>query len=342
MAVKVATSKGCIRALREVTIMHRLGLLDSESPFCVAVESALMVKARMHIVMQWAEYGTLFSLLDRQTSQLPEATCKVLTWSLLSALSFCHARGIAHLDVKAENALLIKRGEEHAAAAAASGFAFPADAGPYVAVLCDFGEAAELSLKQHPEDDERASADMPGVPAVPLASSASDTSAHSRQTSAQSTAHSVAEAPAFAYDAYDEPCHSHLAGSLDYVAPDVLRKSYRPREADMWSMGVTLFLMLSNQLPFMAATQELTEHRILNQREPLPRSVFPRVSEAAASLLLHLLRRDAAQRLSADDALRHPWISGKGGDAPWAAAMAAIPTGLDVPFTHETSEETEV
>ena len=41
----------------------------------------------------------------------------------------------------------------------------------------------------------------------------------------------------------------------------------------MWSMGVTLFLMLSNQLPFMAATQELTEHRILNQREPLPRSV---------------------------------------------------------------------
>jgi serine/threonine protein kinase len=368
--------------------MHRLQLLDGESPFCVAVTSAYMVKARMHVVMQWAEYGTLYSLLDRETEQVSESSAKVMAWSLLVGLDYCHARGIAHLDVKAENALLVKRLPAHERVAAASDFLFPPDAAPYVAVLCDFGEAVELPASgddkaaKRPPDVTTPPAAAVGAPGISEASSR-EASANSRSSSTRSSLRRKPSTPSSSprcsrsssgrsapqstganqgaqsphpiangnsattsgeaspgYASFREPLHTALAGSLDYVAPEILLKAYRPREADMWSMGVTLFLMLTNQLPFMAATRELTEHRILNQREPLPPAVLPRVSEAGASLLLHLLRRDPTKRLRAADAVRHPWICAKPGEG--AAQLACIPTGLDIPFTCEAALETEV
>lgn len=363
MAIKVAAKRGCLKSLQEVYVMQCLGLLDGASPLCIAVNAVYIVKARAHVVMQWAPYGTLFSFLDRETTQIKEADAQVMAWSLLAALDYCHARKVAHRDVKAENALIVHRTPAHAEAAAATGFVFPDGAGPYVAILCDFGEAVETRPARRRRADTLSST-CESVAASSLSSSPSTSApalgrAASRAPLAPTlleTDSSSNELATFATTSQIEPEISatqsertemndddqlaDLAGSLDYVAPEVLLRAYHPRRADMWSAGVTIFLVFTNQLPFLAATPELTEHRVLHQRESLPRSVLPRLSEDAASLLLNLLRRNPARRLTAAEALCHPWLCADPDRR--RSTLGAIPMDLDVPFTIEAGLETDV
>ena len=56
---------------------------------------------------------------------------------------------------------------------------------------------------------------------------------------------------------------SELVGTPDYLAPEVLAKRYHPAKADCWSLGVTLWLMLTDSLPFLAGLQLLTLHPVV-------------------------------------------------------------------------------
>jgi serine/threonine protein kinase len=101
---------------------------------------------------------------------------------------------------------------------------------------------------------------------------------------------------------------SALVGSPDYLAPEVLAGRYHPAKADCWSLGATLYLMLTDTMPFMAPTAELTEQRVRSLREPLPPAVARRVSRGCMSVLLGLLRRSVGSRLSSTDLWQHPWV----------------------------------
>eukprot|EP00730_Choanoeca_flexa_P012921 TRINITY_DN4765_c0_g2_i1.p2 TRINITY_DN4765_c0_g2~~TRINITY_DN4765_c0_g2_i1.p2 ORF type:complete len:413 (+),score=70.15 TRINITY_DN4765_c0_g2_i1:228-1466(+) len=99
-----------------------------------------------------------------------------------------------------------------------------------------------------------------------------------------------------------------LVGSPDYLAPEVIKRRYHPAKADCWSLGVTLYLMLTDTLPFMAPTQELTELRVRTLHERLTPAIAHRVSKACIAAVLGLLRRDVSRRLSSDLLWHHPWL----------------------------------
>ena len=48
----------------------------------------------------------------------------------------------------------------------------------------------------------------------------------------------------------------------NYVAPEVIKGRYRPAPADMWSLGVVAYVLISGVLPFNADTLDLIKHRI--------------------------------------------------------------------------------
>ena len=101
---------------------------------------------------------------------------------------------------------------------------------------------------------------------------------------------------------------SALVGSADYLAPEVLAGRYHPAKADCWSLGATLFLMITDTMPFMAPTAELTAQRVRTLREPLPPAVARRVSRGCMGVLLGLLRRTVGSRLSSTQLWQHPWL----------------------------------
>ncbi|ONM32989.1 CBL-interacting serine/threonine-protein kinase 4 [Zea mays] len=90
------------RVLREVTAMRRL-----RHPNVLRLHEVLATRSRIYLVMELAPGGDLLSKIAAlPRRRLPEHAVRRVFGQLVAALSYCHARGVAHRDVKPQNVLL--------------------------------------------------------------------------------------------------------------------------------------------------------------------------------------------------------------------------------------------
>nr|XP_004659290.2 sperm motility kinase 4A-like [Jaculus jaculus] len=106
--------------------------------------------------------------------------------------------------------------------------------------------------------------------------------------------------------------------TADYRAPELfLRRRYDGPKADIWSLGVILFLMVTGSQPFEAHSLQSLQKKIVAGRYTLP----PHLPVDLENILRQLLRVDPAERPALDDILQHPWISRcSGAQAPRLSA----------------------
>ncbi|KAG5178661.1 kinase-like domain-containing protein [Tribonema minus] len=99
-------------------------------------------------------------------------------------------------------------------------------------------------------------------------------------------------------------------GTLSYVAPEVLTLNGYGREADMWSVGTIMYLLLRGRLPFDidGESREKIIERTINGTIDTDDAVWKALSQDARDLMLGLLNKDIKRRMSAKEALLHPWI----------------------------------
>ncbi|KAJ9671201.1 hypothetical protein PVL29_027269 [Vitis rotundifolia] len=95
---------------------------------------------------------------------------------------------------------------------------------------------------------------------------------------------------------------SDVVGSPYYVAPEVLCKHYGP-EADVWSAGVILYILLSGVPPFWAETETGIFRQILQGKLDFESEPWPCISETAKELLRKMLDRNPKKRLTAHEVL---------------------------------------
>ncbi|KAM3685024.1 hypothetical protein ACB098_11G089300 [Castanea mollissima] len=115
---------------------------------------------------------------------------------------------------------------------------------------------------------------------------------------------------------------SDVVGSPYYVAPEVLRKLYGP-EADVWSAGVILYILLSGVPPFWAESEQGIFEQVLHGDLDFTSEPWPSISESAKDLVRKMLVRDPRRRPTAHDVLCHPWvqIDGVAPDKPLDSAV---------------------
>lgn len=111
--------------------------------------------------------------------------------------------------------------------------------------------------------------------------------------------------------AKDDEVVKDLAGSPYYVAPEVLENVKRTgktwKAADMWSVGVILYLFCFGYPPFNGHSQDKIFAAIRRGRYKFPQNTT--ISPQACDLITKLLLMNPDERLTAEQVLAHPWIS---------------------------------
>ncbi|XP_057997076.1 CDPK-related kinase 3 isoform X2 [Hevea brasiliensis] len=98
-----------------------------------------------------------------------------------------------------------------------------------------------------------------------------------------------------------------IVGSAYYVAPEVLHRSYS-LEADIWSIGVISYILLCGSRPFWARTESGIFRAVLRSDPNFDDLPWPSISPEAKDFVKRLLNKDYRKRMTAVQALTHPWL----------------------------------
>lgn len=113
---------------------------------------------------------------------------------------------------------------------------------------------------------------------------------------------------------FDNRTRMHQAcGSVAYVAPEVLRRSYTGGGCDLWSLGVIVFMLLSGYPPFYAKTEDKMIVLIEKGKYCMRPERWDRIGAEAKDFVKRLLDMDENRRMTAEVALKHPWIQMRSG-----------------------------
>ncbi|XP_034561361.1 death-associated protein kinase 2 [Notolabrus celidotus] len=98
------------------------------------------------------------------------------------------------------------------------------------------------------------------------------------------------------------------SGTPQYIAPEIINYEPLSAAADMWSIGVITYILLSGLSPFQGDTDEETLANILSMKYEFDDRFFSSTSSMAKEFIQKLLVKDPRERMTADDSLHHPWI----------------------------------
>ncbi|VFR02500.1 unnamed protein product [Cuscuta campestris] len=104
-----------------------------------------------------------------------------------------------------------------------------------------------------------------------------------------------------------------IVGSAYYVAPEVLKRRSGP-ESDVWSIGVITYILLCGRRPFWDKTEDGIFKEVLRNKPDFRRKPWPSISNSGKDFVKKLLVKDPRIRLTAAQALSHPWVR-EGGNA---------------------------
>eukprot|EP00826_Nyctotherus_ovalis_P061876 TRINITY_DN8855_c0_g1_i14.p1 TRINITY_DN8855_c0_g1~~TRINITY_DN8855_c0_g1_i14.p1 ORF type:complete len:438 (+),score=116.72 TRINITY_DN8855_c0_g1_i14:265-1578(+) len=108
----------------------------------------------------------------------------------------------------------------------------------------------------------------------------------------------------------DRSTYGGVAGTPYYIAPEVLKDGLYAKACDLWSLGIVMHIMLTGYFPVGGKDIPNIFENIKKFRGPnFHLALWDSISAQAKDLLAKLLDANCRTRITADEALRHPWFS---------------------------------
>nr|XP_027202838.1 LOW QUALITY PROTEIN: calcium-dependent protein kinase 2-like [Dermatophagoides pteronyssinus] len=112
----------------------------------------------------------------------------------------------------------------------------------------------------------------------------------------------------FAAQCLSNHIFTSIVGTPYYVAPEVLSGKYT-KICDIWSCGVVMFILLSGSPPFHGKSNKETLEKVRKGEYTMNASVWKNISSAAKDLIRRMLEYNPERRITAEEALKHPWMN---------------------------------
>ncbi|CAK1546559.1 unnamed protein product [Leptosia nina] len=217
------------KTFREIAIMKRL-----RHPHIVKLYQVMESTHTLYLVTEYAPNGEIFDHLVSR-GRMPESEAARAFAQMVAAVGYCHANGVVHRDLKAENLLLDK---------------------DMNIKLADFGFSNEYTTGS------------------PL---------------------------------------STWCGSPPYAAPELFEgRQYDGPKADIWSLGVVLYVLVCGALPFDGGTLSELRSVVVSGKFRIPYFM----SQDCEHLIRHMLVVEPDRRLTLRSVARHRWLRQNGPSQP--------------------------
>eukprot|EP00931_Biecheleriopsis_adriatica_P053547 TRINITY_DN31363_c0_g1_i1.p1 TRINITY_DN31363_c0_g1~~TRINITY_DN31363_c0_g1_i1.p1 ORF type:complete len:832 (+),score=186.81 TRINITY_DN31363_c0_g1_i1:118-2613(+) len=230
----------------------------------------------VYLVTELCSGGSLLERLEHQRTKVKqpmlEGHAAAFAEQILSGTSYCHERGVVHRDLKPENVL------------------FLCDRPDSPLKVIDFGLSDTYDrLRKNVTKEMQERTGALGAVARMLPKLPGGLEILSTKVAKEVM---------------------QRAGTPHYMAPEVYEGQYSEK-ADVWSIGVIIFEMLSNRHPFYSQgnTADMVKGRILSPAgADFCDPAWSKVSASAQRACRAALKRDPRKRLSAKDLLGHSWL----------------------------------
>lgn len=230
----------------------------------------------IYLTFELCEGGDLFSRILHHYQKLhqpmTEGHVAYMMKQILSALAYCHKLDIIHRDIKPENILFVDRTSSSAIKIIDYG-------------LANFTEKIRETAKEVKVEKQGWQGKLARM--LPVYNGRHLIPYHERRKIMQK------------------------AGTPHYMAPEMLDGEYDSK-ADVFSTGIIFCQLLTGWHPFYIpqVDDEASVKKKIQDRSPVtfPGDIFSNVSAQAQDLCKQLLEKDPAKRLSAQQALEHPWF----------------------------------
>lgn len=116
-------------------------------------------------------------------------------------------------------------------------------------------------------------------------------------------------------------------GTPGYMAPEIFKKSGHGKAVDIWALGVITYFLLCGYTPFDRDSDFEEMQAILNADYSFtPVDYWRGVSDSAKDFIRRCLTIDPARRMTAHEALQHPFVAGYRGGADGDKGANLLPT----------------
>jgi len=277
----------------------------SGHPNVLAITEYFVSATHMYVIMEIAEGGAFFDKVNKKlvdTGPFSEDEARPYFIQLANGLRFMHDSKYVHRDLKPENMLL--GGKDNA-----------------IIKLCDFG------LSTWVKEDEKLTGDEQQHYNATKAGGSAPSSGFSLRSlfglgksnsTKEKSGKGVHRRLSMQKGAVSERAFKQLqsrVGTPHYVAPEVLTgHGYDGFEADVWSSGVILYIMLVGSFPFDKAIIEEFIGFIRDNRTydvgttfALETEYLNPLSSDAKDLIVQMLETDPEKRITLNEVMAHPW-----------------------------------